>query len=473
MADMMAIVSKAVFEKAAGKTPTLGTTLRMDRYVSSNKNLERLAGGGKLYMVTVRPPDEALWLVAILDNPTFDGEQWIAEPCATPLTDISDLKTKLEFESGKGLSAAKGALGMSLQTPRAVTAEDARLLDTAAGVTAAEPAPRDYPGAPEGAVATGSGNRRELLLQTVVDDPDNHDARQVYADALVGANDPRGEFILLDTALDGPLAIRKREAMKRQREALFEANAKKWWPYKGVRFRVHRGFVTSVSGTLKSLDAASKLFQTEPITEVEVRSITGVDGVERLLKAAWLPRIHRLVVRGKIRDDGFAALVASPAAQKLRALNVTGNRIGADGIAKLASNLPEVRALVLTNNKIGKGGIVGLLKWKYVDKLEALYLGNCDLDAAAVGALLDGPPLAKLAKLALAGNQLGNSVGAQFEKHASKLPALRHIDLTKTGIQTAGAKQVAAAKLPTVKRIDLRANRIDSKLAESDPRITA
>src|SRR5665647_2158239 len=102
MADMMAIISKAVFEKQAGKAPALGTRLYLDRYVSANKNLERLGDGGKLYLVTVRPPDEALWLVAILDNPKFDGSQWVATKSATPLTDISALRGRLVFESGKG-----------------------------------------------------------------------------------------------------------------------------------------------------------------------------------------------------------------------------------------------------------------------------------------------------------------------------------------------------------------------------------
>ena len=78
MADLMVIVSKAVFEKAAGKSPSLGDQLGMDRYVTANKALEPVRGGGKLYLVTVRPPNEALWLVAVLENPKFDGKQWKA-----------------------------------------------------------------------------------------------------------------------------------------------------------------------------------------------------------------------------------------------------------------------------------------------------------------------------------------------------------------------------------------------------------
>ena len=61
MPDLMAIVSKAVFEKAAGKAPKVGAKLAMDRYVSANKNLEPLAKQGRLFLVTVRPPNEALW----------------------------------------------------------------------------------------------------------------------------------------------------------------------------------------------------------------------------------------------------------------------------------------------------------------------------------------------------------------------------------------------------------------------------
>ena len=89
MPDVIAIVSKAVFEKAAGKSPKVGTKLGMDRYVSANKGLAPVGQGGKLYLVTVRPPDESLWLVAVLDNPEFDGEQWTSGPSRIAITDIS------------------------------------------------------------------------------------------------------------------------------------------------------------------------------------------------------------------------------------------------------------------------------------------------------------------------------------------------------------------------------------------------
>lgn len=330
-----------------------------------------------------------------------------------------------------------------------------------------------FPAAPEGAVATGAGNRRELLLGAVIADPSNLDARLVYADALVAANDPRGEFIQLDTALDGPLSIRKREALQLQRDAMFQAHAKTWWPYNNVRLRVTKGFVEAISGSPSKIDAAAALFDSEPISFVEVRGLRGIEGVERLLEAAWLPHVRRLVVRGKIGDAGFEALVASPALDQLEALNVTGNRIGPPGIAALQDHLPTLRSLVLTSNKLEDAGITGLAQYKHLGNLETLYLGNCGLTAAGVNRLLDGAPLTRLTKLALTGNRLGNEVGATFAAKAHKLPALRHLDLQKTGLGTVGVTHVSTAHLPSLKRLDLRANRIDATLVAGDPRIMA
>jgi hypothetical protein len=132
MPDMLAIISKAVFEKdAAGKKP--GDVLPMDRYRSNSKHLASLSAGGRLFLFTVRPPNEALWLVAVLEGLKSDAEGWRSRPNTVPITDVTALIPKIRFESGKGIQAAKGALGMSLQTPRALSVADAALLLQTAG----------------------------------------------------------------------------------------------------------------------------------------------------------------------------------------------------------------------------------------------------------------------------------------------------------------------------------------------------
>lgn len=128
MPDLVAIIAKGVFEQEARKDGKLlgpGAVLATDRYTSKNKALVPLAEGGRLVLVTVRPPNERLWLVAILEDPLFGADMWRApSPNKVPITDISALRKTIKLASGKGLSQDKGALGMSLQTPRALAPED-------------------------------------------------------------------------------------------------------------------------------------------------------------------------------------------------------------------------------------------------------------------------------------------------------------------------------------------------------------
>jgi len=125
--DILAIVSKAIFERDArvdGRMIAAGDIWPVDRYNSSNKALQPLADGGRIFLVTVRP-NEQLWFLGIVDQPAFDGSAWIAKrPNTLPATNITQLRKTIRFESGKGISQDRGTLGMSLQTPRALTAQD-------------------------------------------------------------------------------------------------------------------------------------------------------------------------------------------------------------------------------------------------------------------------------------------------------------------------------------------------------------
>lgn len=136
MADLLAIISKAVFE-VDSRGAAVGQVLPLDRYVSTNKALEPLRAGGRLFLVTVRPPDERLWLVAVLESPKHDGKAWVAKRNARPIADVSHLRGSIRFASNTGISATKGAMGMSLQTPRELTAQDVGLLLGAASPEAA------------------------------------------------------------------------------------------------------------------------------------------------------------------------------------------------------------------------------------------------------------------------------------------------------------------------------------------------
>jgi uncharacterized protein (TIGR02996 family) len=484
VADMMAIVSKAVFEKVAGKNPTVGSQLRMDRYVSANKTLEPLSAGGKLYLVTVRPPDEALWLVAVLVKPKFDGEQWVAKASDAPITDISGLRGEIKFTSGVGITAKKGALGMSLQTPRALTAEDVELLDGAAGGGApaeAKPAkgkpeaaaPKKPLPPPPAAIVSASLERKNLLLQAVASDPDSDDPRRVYADQLTTKNDPRGEFILVDIALAGPLSIRRREELSRRRAELVAKHGKTWFNFAGLTTRVTRGFVEAIGGkAAKVLKLAPEVFENEPVSEVAIRDIDD-ESIDKLLGAAWLPHVRRLILRGKLDDASFAKVVVSPSLAKLTTLNIGSAKVSADALGYLDGNLASVRTLVLTGNKFGDDGAEKLVGWKHLPSLDTLYISGCELSADGVSALL-GISYDKLDKLTLSNNDIGDKGVHQIVAHAKNLPLLSHLELINTDISKNGVKSLVAAKLPALRRIDVRRNGISQDFAaEQDARLRA
>lgn len=151
--SMMAIVSKSVFEyqlASWGRSSAApGDVLPFNRYSSASKALEPLHLGGPLFLVTVRPPREELWLVAVLQGLIFRDGGWHGAVNTTPVTDISALRARIKFGSGKGMSQAKGALGMSLQTPRALAAADLALLAAAIGIGGAN-APAAEPPASQG-----------------------------------------------------------------------------------------------------------------------------------------------------------------------------------------------------------------------------------------------------------------------------------------------------------------------------------
>lgn len=128
MASVMAIVSKALFEKMVPKGVQPGAVVDIDRYKSAHKAFAGLSEGDAIFLVTVRPPDEALWLIGVLESPERTGDDWIARANGTPIVDVCAAIPKLVFESGAGLVAKKGALGMSLQTPRVLAEGDVALL---------------------------------------------------------------------------------------------------------------------------------------------------------------------------------------------------------------------------------------------------------------------------------------------------------------------------------------------------------
>ncbi len=167
MPSVLAIISKAVYEKDAkigGRVAGVGDVVPLARYVSKNKGLAPVAEGGSLFLVEpVRPPAEALWLVAILESPTSDGENWNSVPSKIPVTDVTAIKDKIKFANGTGISAKKGcARDVAPVTPRVLSDADVALLRSPGGAAApAAGSSASVAHAPVAAVERGHLNAHE------------------------------------------------------------------------------------------------------------------------------------------------------------------------------------------------------------------------------------------------------------------------------------------------------------------------
>lgn len=178
MPTISVIVSKSQFEPALKKHALgVGTVWPVDRYTSQHPSLEALREkGSQIMLFTVRPPNEQLWLVGVLDQPTPRQGAWVAAPNQRPIEDLSALKTQITFATGATLPSKPGVLGMALQTPRALSAETVALLsgqvpkakakqvgETGKTTSAAEPALAPAPKAKPTKEAPVSGDVAEWL----------------------------------------------------------------------------------------------------------------------------------------------------------------------------------------------------------------------------------------------------------------------------------------------------------------------
>jgi uncharacterized protein (TIGR02996 family) len=401
MGDVFAIVSKAVFEKEArvdGDVVGLGDVWPVARYTGAGKVFENaLADGGRIFMVTVRPPDEKLWLLAILESPKFDkkAKAWVAKPNVVPAVDISSLRKKIKFESGKGMSQDKGTLGMSLQTPRALGPGDAEqilaLIGGGAPAAASATGEIEVKTPASAKITTRSQNRVAALLSAIRDEPDDAVNRQVLADLYETAGDvDRARFI---------------------RSQVARAEMPRWDP----------------RAVAMELDERAILRDHETAWRAELPAIAGVNyvGFDRGL-FAWL-------------DFGATAFDAKHVEAAMAACPITGVRMHwpRRGARPKLGAIAGLRSLVMSGTLLQKADLAWLAKSELLSTVEELELTSSRLDDDALGTLLDSPHLGKLRRLRLPLNQLSNA-GLERLAEAS-LPRLVELGLAVETMDRVGS----------------------------------
>jgi uncharacterized protein (TIGR02996 family) len=337
------------------------------------------------------------------------------------------------------------------------------------------------------------------FLAAIADRPDDDLPRLVYADWLDENSQPeRAEFIRTQIELAKlpehdprflPLKARERELLAAHKDAwtlpgfrdisqhfrrgfVETVNATAEWlvghpqafdapgPLRGVR-------VFTASGFLAALSEIPGLARLETLDLTNTR-FAGADDVRAFFTTARLDNLRTLAVRNSNWWEGeeLNALADTPVAERLRVLDLSGNRIGDAGVRVLASR-PEFRnlesltyrgdeidyqlcvhaigaralaesttltrlsVLDLGDQYLGDGGLPLLVNSPNAAGLKRLVLDYNDLGDIGeewVGALVRSPYLGNLRDLVLCGNRLG-SPGAGELANWPHLAQMRSVDL--------------------------------------------
>lgn len=199
MASVLALISKAVFEKLP--FANVGDVVPLDRYTSKHAAFDKLGPGDSLVLVTVRPDGPIL--VAVIDEPKREGEALVGKTNVIPIADLTGVIGALSLADGKGITAPLAKLGMSLQTPRVLADEDVALLRGALPKRSAPRPAVQMKVAPRTAIAYAKlrggkpSPRAKQLVEDVYQSPGDRALRGILADQLLEDQHVWGELISL------------------------------------------------------------------------------------------------------------------------------------------------------------------------------------------------------------------------------------------------------------------------------------
>jgi uncharacterized protein (TIGR02996 family) len=300
----------------------------------------------------------------------------------------------------------------------------------------------------------------EKLRALVLRYPSDADVRGVYADVLIDAGDPRGDFIRAQASLEDRLPPDAREAAQRQVQSLLAAHEKEWRAvasWADVRFK--GGFIHAIRATIGSFLAhAHELFAVEPVSTVVLGGVSD-DALVKLAEHEALARVNRLHLSGTFGDRGASALAKSRYVRSLRGLNLIASEIG-EGFVSAAGNFESLVSLSLTGHEMGDE-LIAVLSKNELPKLERLYAARTALSDEGVAAIADAKTWTSLRWLCLGGNEISDEGADTLAK--AKFGNVTHLELNQTSIGDEGALAIVKGKaFRALKKIDLRQTEVSS-----------
>jgi uncharacterized protein (TIGR02996 family) len=343
-----------------------------------------------------------------------------------------------------------------------------------------------------------SATERDLFA-AILADPEDDDARLIFADWCDSVGDPRGRFLRVQIALESVGEFDHRRASLERESARMLARHEKEWvkPVAGIAtgatFR--RGLIDGVKMTARQFaGSAAELFDRAPVRRLDLldagRSMEAVFAspylgrlrelslfalhlghgplVERLAGCQHLGRLKGLILgRNDLADDAATRLARSPIFSTIHELRLDENPLGDPGLSQLVERATELRRIDISRTGATATGLSLLAEFAARGPLESvaarglpaigyrgaasatwlqipdLDLSECELTLLTIDRILPDRPM-PIRRLVLASNRLGDG-GATRLAHSSALENLRRLDLRHNDIRDAGAEAIAAS----------------------------
>lgn len=330
----------------------------------------------------------------------------------------------------------------------------------------------------------------QALLSAVIAAPDDDTPRHVLADAFDELGDARGELIHVGLALEDPnLSDEQRRACAERYEALVRGAGTQWvrelrLPRDVVSFR--RGMIEGI--TLPWADfrpRADQLFAATPLRHLTTWGFTE-QGLHEWAFVPWFARLQSLTLRD--HEPAVIEAVLKPRELQLRTLLIEGTwntppfgragtsiigrwdrlrqltslgliRLGIDASAlnELVDRPLRVTALNLTMNRITADGLRVLLRAR--EGLVRLEVGSNPLGDEGATELASASTLTELEVLRVESTRLSD-VGALRLLESPALSRLTHVDLSSNELTDAGAVRLAQVADRGLRFLNVSRNRI-------------
>ncbi len=318
---------------------------------------------------------------------------------------------------------------------------------------------------------------REALLRSILDNPDDDTLRLIYADAIEEESDSRrAAFIRAQIEYArlpeyDPVRIRARY---HDREKMFGARWMMELPAlpEGLRWATHpfrRGFPSGIQSrdAATFVEHADGLFRQFPIDTLEL-SIARLSETREFTDCPWISHLVRLSLPEGLSGQAAGRLIGSPHYQRLRELHIgAGLTTNSTASSLVRSRLfKQLTSLGFRNDRQGGGTLVNELS-QLADppRLRTLDLSGNRLGAEHLQRLLASPMVSTVDDLDLSDNHLGTA-GIEVMAAAS-LPFLRSLHLVRARPETEGIRALREARfLPELRSLALGGNVLPPQAGE-------